>query len=299
LLFAGALATSLEATAQVNCDAVFSKGLDHYYVKSYDSALRFFKKVISQCPSSVQKEQAAYNIAHIFTLKNLPDSSISHYRRLIKDCRYDSSFIARSTINVAILYTDQTKYDSAVYYYNLILASKFNDKDKSFAKKGILDEPYMNYHYYSCIYLGELYMLKKDYENAILNLNKASTSFPYQDYSATRQAAKSEALKSLTAYCTGLKGDIDGAYKILSSYMPLGKYSSQEYFVMILKAKHDSKEFITEVEKQVGQIKGKKEIILFNYKIDFSSLVAENVEEKNIKSEFLKTDLYKNYLNKY
>jgi len=285
---------SFSVNAQNNCDSLFNKGLDYFNSNNYKIAKQYFIETDANCPvTNYNKGAALYNLAHIYNINNDLDSAIFYSEKLINTPNTDSSLIARSYYNLTDYYSRKEMYDSSIFYYKTILGSNFNDKDKVFGDRSIGDEPYMNYHFYSCFYLAEIYSYLGDNSKAIEYLTLTETKYPFNHYSGTSIAYKNASVQTRKAYYIGLNGDLDSSYSILAPYMNYDRnFFSHQYFLMLLKKNYGKKQFYAEVNKNLKEINKNNEITLFDYKINLTPFI---LEEKNTTKEKLK-DLQQNSL---
>jgi len=94
----------------------------------------------------------------------------------------DSSSTYGTTLrNVLFYYIEDNDEKNAKLYYNKIINSKLNDKDKNFK----IGEPYKNYRYHSTMSMASFYANNKNFNEAFKYVNIADNEITYETTSLT------------------------------------------------------------------------------------------------------------------
>jgi tetratricopeptide (TPR) repeat protein len=125
-------------------DALFEEGVKAYNARNFTEAIRLFRTVVEEYGGSGQADEALYNLA--FT------------------------------------YSDAGELDSAVAWYDRIVASPGMRDDIRTHSKGF-HETHTNFHHASCLNAGNIEYNRKNYRKALQYYQDARTRFPYyNDY---------------------------------------------------------------------------------------------------------------------
>jgi hypothetical protein len=94
----------------------------------------------------------------------------------------DSSSTYGTTLrNILFYYVEENDEINAKLYYNKIINSKLNDKDKNFK----LGEPYKNYRYHSTMSMASFYANNGNFNKALKYVNIADNEITYETTSLT------------------------------------------------------------------------------------------------------------------
>lgn len=218
--------------------------------------------------------------------KGIIDSCISAFNDAYKTCPDSTDLKGKSIFNIAKLYKTY-KPDSSKKYYKIILQSNLNDRDPS-GNEGLMEDPYANYKYKSCIGLYHIFLKEKQYDSCLLYLNLANSVHKYQDWSQTDINIKQTSLDQEIAYVTGMKGDIDKSYKMFKRTMDqdMRGFKSQTFFMEVLINKYGKAEFLKELNSQSKKINFPY-LTLYGYKISLNTIITE----KRFKDDKSRTEM--------
>lgn len=188
----------------------------------------------------------------------------------------DSSSTYGTTLrNILFYYVAENDEKNAKLYYNKIINSKLNDKDKNFK----LGEPYKNYRYHSTMSMASFYANKKDYNKALKYVDIADNKITYE-----------------TTSLTGFKFQkVDLAFWKKRLYEDLKKQDSAQYVLIKRAFEYDYKDIYKNwatasesndekelAEEIISYFKKKEDLQIFNKEI---KKAIENLEFKNQKEK--------------
>jgi tetratricopeptide (TPR) repeat protein len=241
-----------------------------------------------------QFEQGEYNIAvdnYLYVINNYPDYP---------------EFYSFALYNLAVTYERINKTDKAIKLYKQILKQNF--ESDIMIQAGIMDNPYANFSFQSCLNLGRMYYNNKNYDESLNYYIFADTSNLYKAYCGNAYAEMNYYVKKNIAKCYIGLGEEETAIRLLTKEVFTGDLASNNDLMTLLMKTINGLYDIEEIKKilkksikKIYQRNDKYYMILFGEEIQIY-----NMKKMLFKTEFTKEEIitivkenkfFKNYLN--
>ena len=120
-------------------------------LKKNDDAIAEYKNVIQKYPDSTSAEESYFAVARLKESQDNDFQAIKAFEQYLKNYP-KGSYTVMAIFNIASLYKNEGRHDDALKYFSLIL-------------RDYPDEKW--FHSWSAIYSGDIYLARRDYNNAV------------------------------------------------------------------------------------------------------------------------------------
>ncbi|PTB97481.1 hypothetical protein C9994_02485 [Marivirga lumbricoides] len=183
-------------TANPNDKAVtaieFDAAKSLYFNQSYDKAVAAFQSYLSEYPDNALSFEAKYYLADAYYRNQQNDKALTYFYEVVQENK--TPFVKRSLQKIAELEYLNNNYENAGLYYNKVLQSADNNKDKYNAYSGLLQIAKAESKYSEMIKYADLILNEAPVNSNAVNeayLNKGLAYYYQGDYkNAEEQFAK-------------------------------------------------------------------------------------------------------------
>ncbi len=256
--------------------ALFNKGNGLYELVYEDLNIDY---TLSQLDTTKVIERAQYRVL-VEQKEEILERSLEYFEELIDEYPKSKMFF-RAMNNSALISTQLDYINEAIEYYKRIIKSKADDKEKGGIGEGIMAEPYALYKNRACKSLAEIYLLRKDFKEAIKYIN-LTKKYPYQHFCGNEYAEND--IYIATLYAKNYIG-LNNIEKALEYSLPHVFYNGLasnleilEITLNLLKSNYTKEQLNSELKKSLRNIKLKKRkgykygvTTFLNIKIELSS----------------------------
>lgn len=209
---------TFSAKCQVSADSlIFDQAIEASEEQNHEKSIKLFKLLVSSYPHSAYFGKALYNIAYLY-------------------------------------FTEFEELDSAEEIFTRILSLKLDERDKGGQTSSPIHSPYSLYKHNSSKRLCEIYLQRKDYEQALRYIKLADRKYNFEAYSGTDERLNYLYETELYYRCYVGLNKIDRAYKVLRKAADTwGFYMTQE-LIMTAEIKFGGNRLRMDLEKGLNNL---------------------------------------------
>lgn len=171
----------------VNYEALFKNDTSKVNRKFLDSAMFFYKKAIPYSKHAVtNKIKVQNNIALLYTESNKIDSAVSIYQNVLVECKENNlkEELYIASYNLGYSYFVAKKYEKSLVYFNKV--------DSLYNIDNSRPHEYTNSKYYQ----SKIYEIKKDYDKAIQYASIYLKNFEKNELKLTEEKQKINSIQN-------------------------------------------------------------------------------------------------------